>query len=104
MSSISIGSNPKLDDIESVIVEDENTPLIQNGLNPNSAIHYRSIKLPSSLLNRERKFSDRKIGKELFDASELATDIYADTRVAALMEKQSDIPHMELEASASDDI
>lgn len=77
---------------------------MKHHLNPNSAIHYRSIKLPLSLLHRERKSSERKFGKEWFDAAELATDIYSDHRIGALMEKHEDLSHIELEASASDDI
>jgi hypothetical protein len=88
-STLSVTSTNK-DDLESqtqdVIITDESTPLLHGKVNPNSAIHFRPITLPSSSnFSRQRKGSEKKKKtKEFFEASQLATDMFADNRVRHL--------------------
>jgi hypothetical protein len=101
-STLSVTSTNK-DDVESqqdAITFEESTPLLHGKVNPNSAIHFRPITLPSSSnFARQRKGSEkRKKPKEFFEASQLATDMFADNRVRHL----THVPELRLSAPQVD--
>jgi hypothetical protein len=94
-SALSINTT-SVNDAEAValeIVVEESTPLLHGKkVNPNSAIPYRQITLPSSnSFHRQRKPSEKRKRKEFFPASQLATDMFADNRV-----KNLEIPEIRL--------
>jgi hypothetical protein len=66
--------------------QEETSPLLPRKINPDAAINYRSITLPSSsALTRQRKSSEKKKKpKEFFEASTLATNLYSDGRLQSV--------------------
>ena len=59
-------------------VANENQPLLSKPVNPNSALAYRPIKLPSSsLMSPKQSKSCKKAKKQFYSPSVLATDLYS---------------------------
>jgi hypothetical protein len=99
-------SATEFEDVEAQIQPEpsgsEETPLLHSKINPNSAIYYRQITLPSSsAMTRQRKPSEKKKRKEFFEASQLATDLYADQKQIPVQVPEIRLPDAQADVSKS---
>lgn len=104
--------SPEFDSDNDECEHNENQPLLSKPVNPNSALAYRSIKLPSSSLmpaSPKQSRPDKKTKKTLFTAHELTSDLYSTGSPSegtpyqfALQDADASLPELQLTNASLD--